>query len=53
MAAQKSAGRSAKSSTVSARVEKPVSRPGIHAKTKTSNNKNSKNYQKPYVGQGR
>ena len=30
-----------------------VSRPGIHAKTKTSSNKNSKNYKKPYNGQGR
>ena len=30
-----------------------VSRPGIHSKTKTSSNKNSKNYKKPYNGQGR
>jgi hypothetical protein len=30
-----------------------VSRPGIHAKTKTSKNKNSKNYKKAYKGQGR
>ena len=30
-----------------------VSRPGIHAKTKQSKNKNSKNYKKPYGGQGR
>lgn len=30
-----------------------VSRPGIHAKTKTSSNKNSKNYKKSYRGQGR
>jgi hypothetical protein len=30
-----------------------VSRPGIHAKTKHSNNKNSKNYKKKYRGQGR
>lgn len=30
-----------------------VSRPGVHAKTKTSSNKNSKNYRKPYNGQGR
>ena len=28
-------------------------RPGVHAKTKTSKNKNSKNYVKPYRGQGR
>ena len=30
-----------------------VNRPGVHAKTKTSKNKNSKNYKKPYAGQGR
>jgi len=30
-----------------------VKRPGVHAKTKTSKNKNSKNYVKPYKGQGR
>ncbi len=30
-----------------------VSRPGIHAKTKSSSNKNSKNYKKAYRGQGR
>lgn len=30
-----------------------VSRPGVHAKTKTSKNKASKNYAKPYVGQGK
>jgi hypothetical protein len=30
-----------------------VSRPGIHAKTKTSKSKNSKNYKKAYKGQGR
>jgi len=30
-----------------------VSRPGIHAKTKTSSNKRSKNYKKSYRGQGR
>lgn len=28
-------------------------RKGVHAKTKTSSNKASKNYQKPYKGQGR
>ena len=33
--------------------ERNVSRPGIHAKTKTSSNKNSKNYKKAYRGQGR
>jgi hypothetical protein len=30
-----------------------VIRPGIHSKTKTSNNKKSKNYFKKYRGQGR
>ena len=30
-----------------------VCRPGVHAKTKTSNNKQSKNYVKKYKGQGR
>jgi hypothetical protein len=30
-----------------------VSRPGVHAKTKTSFSKKSKNYTKPYRGQGR
>ena len=29
-----------------------VSRPGVHAKTKTSSTKSSKNYQKKYRGQG-
>jgi len=27
-------------------------RPGVHAKTKTSRSKQSKNYQKPYARQG-
>ena len=30
-----------------------VSRKGIHAKTKSSKNKNSKLYKKPYKGQGK
>lgn len=30
-----------------------VSRPGVHAKTKTSNNKNSSRYKKKYRGQGK
>jgi hypothetical protein len=30
-----------------------VSRPGTHAKTKTSRSTNSKNYKKSYRGQGR
>lgn len=28
-------------------------RPGVHSKKKSSNSKNSKNYKKRYVGQGR
>lgn len=34
------------------REKKKVTRKGIHAKTKQSNNKGSKNYKKPNVGQG-
>ena len=30
-----------------------VNRPGVHAKTKTSKHKNSRNYKKAYKGQGR
>ena len=30
-----------------------ISRPGVHAKTKHSNHKKSKNYKKAYRGQGR
>lgn len=34
--------------------DKPkVKRPGVHAKSKSSNNKHSKNYVKPYRGQGK
>ena len=43
-----------KTNTAVAKVEKPkVSRPGIHAKTKTSALKSSKNYKKLYRGQGK
>jgi hypothetical protein len=35
------------------RVVIKVSRPGIHAKTKTSKSKNSRNYKKGNRGQGR
>ena len=39
---------------ITAYKEKPkVRRPGVHAKTKNSNNKQSKNYVKKYRGQGR
>ena len=34
-------------------IRKNVSRPGVHAKTKTSVHKKSKNYKKAYRGQGR
>ena len=35
-------------------VRKPKKRrPGIHAKSKTSKNKNSKNYTKQYIAQGK
>lgn len=30
-----------------------ISRPGVHAKCKTSKSKKSKNYRKAYKGQGR
>ena len=43
----------AKVSNVTTYKAKPrVKRPGVVAKTKQSKNKNSKNYKKPYVGQG-
>lgn len=38
----------------SSKIEKPkIKRPGVHSKTKTSNNKESKNYVKRTRGQGR
>lgn len=43
-----------KSNTSTAHIEKSqVSRPGVHAKTKTSSSKTSKLYKKKYRGQGR
>lgn len=33
--------------------KKKISRPGVHAKTKTSKSKNSKYYKKKYRGQGK
>ena len=43
-----------KSQSAAIAYEKPnVSRPGVHAKTKTSSLKTSKNYKKAYRGQGR
>ena len=40
-------------SSVKTYVKKKVSRPGVHAKTKSSKSKKSKNYKKVYRGQGR
>lgn len=37
---------------VTKRDKKEISRPGVHAKTKTSKNKKSKLYKKLSVGQG-
>jgi hypothetical protein len=43
-----------KSQTVVLKKDTPkVSRPGVHAKTKTSKLKSSKNYRKLYKGQGK
>jgi hypothetical protein len=42
-----------KDSSVKRLVKDKVSRPGVHAKTKTSNLKTSKNYKKKYRAQGR
>jgi hypothetical protein len=44
----------AKISATSMFVRKPrVKRPRVHAKSKSSSNKTSKNYVKPYCGQGK
>jgi hypothetical protein len=44
----------ARLTTSSTRQDKPkVTRPGVHAKTKHSNSKRSKNYKKKYRGQGK
>jgi len=43
----------AKSIVNNHRVKPKVKRPGVHAKTKTSRNKNSKKYVKLYNGQGK
>jgi hypothetical protein len=44
----------AKAQTASSFKEKSkVSRPGVHAKTRTSSLKSSKNYKKKYRGQGK
>ena len=43
----------AKAISNSYRAKPKVKRPGVHSKTKTSKNKNSKNYVKPYNSQGK
>ena len=54
MAAPKSKGKASKTSSVSSsyRQKSKITRPGIHAKTKTSKHKQSKNYKKLSRGQG-
>lgn len=43
-----------KTASTATKVEKSkVSRPGVHAKSKTSSLKSSKNYKKLYRGQGK
>jgi hypothetical protein len=42
-----------KSQDLVVRIAKHVERPGVHAKTKISRLKSSKNYRKAYRGQGR
>ena len=39
--------------TAEKRIKIKVSRPGVHAKTRTSKLKSSKNYKKLYRGQGK
>ena len=43
----------AKGDSLTKRVKSKVSRPGVHAKTKTSKSKKSKHYKKSYKGQGK
>jgi hypothetical protein len=43
----------AKSQTTHTKVLREVSRPGVHAKTRTSSKKGARNYRKAYRGQGR
>ena len=53
MASPKSKAKATKSFSSSYREKSKISRPGIHAKTKSSKLKKSKNYKKKYRGQGR
>lgn len=43
----------AKNDSSTKRIKIQVSRPGVHAKTKTSRSKRSKHYKKAYRGQGK
>ena len=43
----------AKQTTVTVKIEKSISRPGVHSKNKSSKLKSSKNYKKSYRGQGK
>jgi hypothetical protein len=43
----------AKQTTTTLKIEKDINRPNIHAKSKSSKLKTSKNYKKQYSGQGR
>jgi hypothetical protein len=43
----------AKQTSTILKIEKDISRPNIHAKSKSSKLKTSKNYKKQYSGQGR
>jgi hypothetical protein len=43
----------AKGDSSAKRIKTKVSRPGVHAKTKTSKSKTSKHYKKTYKGQGK
>jgi hypothetical protein len=47
------AAKSKTQSVISFSRKPKVKRPGVHAKTKYSKSKNSKNYVKPYVAQGK
>jgi hypothetical protein len=43
----------AKNTSSSVKIERKISRPGVHSKKKNSRTKSSKNYTKAYRGQGR
>lgn len=51
-AKSKTTTKKAKDERVSFITKSKKKRKGVHAKTKTSHNKKSKNYKKPKVGQG-